>query len=180
MLRTTNSAIIVPLLVLWCCMAYAAAETPAFAALQMSGLPALRQVNSRLIAPRSAPPAVRAAVLQFTVPGRSDSGKTGGTSVLDKPEVATAPQADDQLGKDKMYHVLLFNDPVNTREYVCKIIVEVFGHTKSKAYEIMNHAHTSGFAVCVTTGKDEADGMSGELNAANLMSSVVEASGNED
>jgi hypothetical protein len=34
-----------------------------------------------------------------------------------------------------MYHVLLFNDPVNTREYVSKILVEVFGHTKSKVWQ---------------------------------------------
>jgi hypothetical protein len=46
--------------------------------------------------------------MQFSVP--KDDKKSGGTSVLDKPVVDTSPKADDKLGKDKMYHVLLFND----------------------------------------------------------------------
>ena len=73
------------------------------------------------------------------------------------PSVVTAPQVEDKVGKVKMYHVLLFNDPVNTREYVAKTLKEIFGHSKSKAYDIMNHAHTTGFAVCITTSKSEAD-----------------------
>lgn len=46
--------------------------------------------------------------MQFSVP--KDDKKSGGTSVLDKPVVDTSPKTDDKLGKDKMYHVLLFND----------------------------------------------------------------------
>eukprot|EP00802_Teleaulax_amphioxeia_P028206 Tamp_29810.p2 GENE.Tamp_29810~~Tamp_29810.p2 ORF type:complete len:174 (+),score=49.04 Tamp_29810:185-706(+) len=150
----------------------AAAETPAaFAVLSAVPRPAaLRSIHTR-------PPAVRSAVMQL--PSRQGSS-SGGSAVLDKPAPLKSPEVEEKVGKDKMYHVLLFNDPVNTREYVSKIIVETFGHTKSKAYDIMNHAHTTGFAVCITTSKEEADDGAAKLTDANLMSSVVEANGNED
>eukprot|EP00277_Geminigera_cryophila_P017169 CAMPEP_0179438960 /NCGR_PEP_ID=MMETSP0799-20121207/22613_1 /TAXON_ID=46947 /ORGANISM="Geminigera cryophila, Strain CCMP2564" /LENGTH=169 /DNA_ID=CAMNT_0021220939 /DNA_START=54 /DNA_END=563 /DNA_ORIENTATION=+ len=162
-----------------------AAVSPSSAITAFTTLPsmprvaALRPVSSSCRAKVvTSAPAVRPVVMQM--PGKSAGSKSGGSAVLDKPEVLSSPQEADKIAKDKMYHVLLFNDPMNTREYVSKIIVETFGHTKSKAYDIMNHAHTTGFAVCITTGKDEADGMSSKLTDANLMSSVVEANGNED
>ncbi len=65
--------------------------------------------------------------------------------------------------------------PMNTREYVCNVLCEVFGHSKSKAYDIMQTAHTTGFAVCNTTDKEEADSQSAKLGEKNLMSSVVKA-----
>mmetsp|Transcript_46968 Transcript_46968/g.94134 ORF Transcript_46968/g.94134 Transcript_46968/m.94134 type:complete len:165 (-) Transcript_46968:85-579(-) len=100
----------------------------------------------------------------------------GGAAVLEKkPTIKTAPEGEDQQAPDKPYHVLLFNDPMNTREYVCDVLVEVFGHSKTKAYDIMQTAHTSGFAVCNTTDKEEADVQSAKLGEKNLMSSVVQA-----
>ena len=65
---------------------------------------------------------------------------------------------------------------MNTREYVCEVLNQVFGHSKSQAYTIMQTAHSTGFAVCNTTDKKEADSQSAELGNLNLMSSVVEAS----
>jgi len=43
-------------------------------------------------------------------PGKSAGSKSGGSAVLDKPEVLSSPQEADKIAKDKMYHVLLFND----------------------------------------------------------------------
>mmetsp|Transcript_22023 Transcript_22023/g.52219 ORF Transcript_22023/g.52219 Transcript_22023/m.52219 type:complete len:177 (+) Transcript_22023:144-674(+) len=105
--------------------------------------------------------------------------KTGGggrSTVLEKrPTIKTAPEENLDQTPDKPYHVLLFNDPMNTREYVCDVLCEIFGHSKSKAYDIMQTAHTTGFAVCNTTDKEEADSQSAKLGEKNLMSSVVKA-----
>mmetsp|Transcript_21594 Transcript_21594/g.49493 ORF Transcript_21594/g.49493 Transcript_21594/m.49493 type:complete len:163 (-) Transcript_21594:343-831(-) len=102
-------------------------------------------------------------------------GDKGGTSVLERKTVTTAPAVEDKVDPEKPYHVLLFNDPMNTREFVCEVLVSVFGHSKSKAYTIMQNAHSTGFAVCNTTDKEEADSQSAELGNNNLMSSVVQA-----
>ena len=133
------------LLVLALFAACAHAWTPALPALARLGAP-----NAVTRAPVASAPA-----MQFAIPGTEK--RSGGSAVLDKPDVLKSPEVEDKVGKDKMYHVLLFNDPVNTREYVAKTLKEIFGHSKSKAYDIMNHAHTTGFAVCITTSKSEAD-----------------------
>eukprot|EP00960_Hanusia_phi_P011794 344362-Hanusia_phi.AAC.1 len=129
----------------------------------------------------------------------------GGGAVLEKkPEILVAPQGTPEQTPGKPYHVLLFNDvskmtewskqdhylisthvirsdiplmcqPVNTKEYVCQVLCEIFGHSKSKAYNIMQAAHSSGFAVCNTTDKEEADLQCAKLGEKNLMSRVVEA-----
>ena len=98
-----------------------------------------------------------------------------GGATLKKPEVVIAPQNTEAPEPGKPYHVVLFNDPVNTREYVSEVLQEVFGHSRSESYSIMQTAHTTGFAVCNTTDKEEADLQSAQLGEKNLMSSVVEA-----
>ena len=105
------------------------------------------------------------------------SMNTGG-SILEKSKTvspAPASQSDSKKDKEKQFHVLLFNDPINTREYVCSILVQVFGHTRGEAYNIMQQAHSQGFAICNTTGKDEADSQCAALKTARLTSSVIEA-----
>eukprot|EP00283_Hemiselmis_rufescens_P026806 CAMPEP_0173439248 /NCGR_PEP_ID=MMETSP1357-20121228/20851_1 /TAXON_ID=77926 /ORGANISM="Hemiselmis rufescens, Strain PCC563" /LENGTH=165 /DNA_ID=CAMNT_0014404601 /DNA_START=37 /DNA_END=534 /DNA_ORIENTATION=+ len=127
---------------------------------------ALRPSPSRQAGGRAAP-----AGLLMQLGG----GDRGGTSVLERKTVTTAPAVEDKVDPDKPYHVLLFNDPMNTREFVCEVLVSVFGHSKSQAYTIMQNAHSTGFAVCNTTDKEEADSQSAELGNNNLMSSVVQA-----
>jgi len=61
------------------------------------------------------------------------------------------------------------------RTFMLTIPWRLQGHSKSQSYSIMQTAHSTGFAVCNTTDKKEADAQSAELGNANLMSSVVEA-----
>ena len=101
-----------------------------------------------------------------------------GGSLLEKSKTvspAPLPKSDTNKDKEKQYHVLLFNDPVNTREYVCSVLVQVFGHSRGEAYNIMQQAHSQGFSICNTTGKDEADTQCAALKSGRLMSSVIEA-----
>jgi ATP-dependent Clp protease adapter protein ClpS len=99
-----------------------------------------------------------------------------GGSILEKSKtVSPAPMPTQEKQKEKLFHVLLFNDPMNTREYVCSVLVQVFGHSKGEAYNIMQLAHSQGFSICNTTGKDEADAQCASLKSARLTSSVMEA-----
>mmetsp|Transcript_5981 Transcript_5981/g.13245 ORF Transcript_5981/g.13245 Transcript_5981/m.13245 type:complete len:175 (-) Transcript_5981:58-582(-) len=99
-----------------------------------------------------------------------------GGSILEKSKtVSPAPMPTQEKAKEKLFHVLLFNDPMNTREYVCSVLVQVFGHSKGEAYNIMQLAHSQGFSICNTTSKDEADTQCATLKTARLTSSVMEA-----
>ena len=65
------------------------------------------------------------------------------------PDLAPAsPDMKSSLGKAKKYKLLLFNDNVNRREYVAKVLVgSVPDLTQADAYVIMQKAHKSGMAV---------------------------------
>ena len=114
--------------------------------------------------------------MQETMPIRLTMSSSG--SVLEKSKKvspAPMPQSDTKKEKEKLFHVLLFNDPVNTREYVSSVLVQIFGHSRGEAYNIMQLAHSQGFSICNTTGKDEADTQCAAMKTARLTSSVVEA-----
>jgi ATP-dependent Clp protease adaptor protein ClpS len=59
------------------------------------------------------------------------------------------PSNDQQNDKGKKFKVLLFNDAVNKREFVARILTGTIPEmTEPKAYTVMQKAHTNGFAVC--------------------------------
>jgi len=45
------------------------------------------------------------------------------------------------------YHLLLLNDAINTRSYVCRILVEVTALSEAESYARMVHAHEHGEAI---------------------------------
>ncbi|KAJ1623541.1 hypothetical protein T492DRAFT_295359 [Pavlovales sp. CCMP2436] len=60
----------------------------------------------------------------------------------------TKPTNDNQDAKGKKFKLLLFNDAVNKREFVARILTGTIPEmTEPKAYGVMQ-AHTNGFAVC--------------------------------
>ena len=45
------------------------------------------------------------------------------------------------------YHLVLLNDAINTRSYVCRILVEVTALSEAESYARMVHAHEHGEAI---------------------------------
>lgn len=73
--------------------------------------------------------------------------------VLEKPpEVILAPQqpsGDEMNARGKKYKLLLFNDNVNKREFVARVLVATIPEmNEASAYTVMQKAHTAGYAVC--------------------------------
>ena len=53
----------------------------------------------------------------------------------------------DEMINNNNYMVILYNDPVNKRAYVQKVLMEVFNWDENKAMTVMMQAHTYGLAV---------------------------------
>jgi ATP-dependent Clp protease adapter protein ClpS len=75
------------------------------------------------------------------------------TDVLTRPpDVVLAPAkpaGDLQNAKGKKFKVLLFNDSVNKREFVARVLTGTIPEmTEATAYTVMQKAHMHGFAVC--------------------------------
>ena len=78
------------------------------------------------------------------------------TPTLD-PVETSSPEVDEVVSTDKPWVVLVWNDPINTMEYVALVFRKLFGYSKSKADKLMMDVHTKGRAVVSTGSRDKAE-----------------------
>lgn len=87
----------------------------------------------------------------------------------------TDPKGDEKSDKGKKFKLLLFNDTMNKREYVARILQQsVPGLTAADAYLIMQKAHKSGMAVVGVWVFELAEAYCDLLKAGGLIASVTE------
>jgi ATP-dependent Clp protease adaptor protein ClpS len=55
------------------------------------------------------------------------------------------------------YHVILWDDPNHTYDYVIEMMCDLFRVTIEKAYVIAKEVDTQGRAICLTTTKEHAE-----------------------
>ncbi len=93
------------------------------------------------------------------------------------PQLApTEPKGDKQNEKGKKYKLLLFNDNVNRREYVARVLVQQIPEVnQADAYLIMQKAHKQGMAVVGIWVFEMAEAYCEGLKAGGLIASVTEA-----
>jgi ATP-dependent Clp protease adapter protein ClpS len=75
-------------------------------------------------------------------------------------------------GIDGFYQVVLFNDEVNTCEYVMACLIRVFNHSEAMAKKIMMEAHQKGKTIAQVERQIEAIGHAAMLKAAGLQTEV--------
>ena len=92
------------------------------------------------------------------------------------PQLApTQPKGDKQNQKGKKYKLLLFNDNVNKREYVAKVLTTTIpDFSQADAYVVMQKAHQSGMAVVGVWVFELAEAYCDGLKARALICSVTE------
>jgi len=95
---------------------------------------------------------------------------------VDVPQLApTKPSSDKDNEKAKKYKVLLFNDNVNRREYVARILVGAIpGMSQADAYLVMQKAHKQGMAVVGVWVFEVAEAYCDKLKSGGLIASVTE------
>ena len=55
------------------------------------------------------------------------------------------------------YHVILWDDPEHTYEYVIRMTQQLFGFTFERAFQVAKEVDTSGRVICLTTTKEHAE-----------------------
>lgn len=92
------------------------------------------------------------------------------------PELApTKPASDKENQKGKKFKLLLFNDNVNRREYVARILVQNIPEmSQADAYLVMQKAHKQGMAVVGVWVFEIAEAYCDSLKAGGLIASVTE------
>jgi ATP-dependent Clp protease adaptor protein ClpS len=64
-----------------------------------------------------------------------------------REEGDTATETRRKVQRPPMYKVLLHNDDFTTQEFVVKILMTIFHHSKELAFEIMMNVHQRGIGV---------------------------------
>jgi len=73
------------------------------------------------------------------------------------PTEISSPDDDVALDTDLPWIVLVWNDPINTMDYVALVFQKLFGYSKAKADRLMLDVHEKGRAVVSSGPREKAE-----------------------
>jgi ATP-dependent Clp protease adaptor protein ClpS len=73
------------------------------------------------------------------------------------PTEISSPDADLGVETDLPWIVLVWNDPINTMDYVALVFQKLFGYSKAKANRLMLDVHEKGRAVVSSGPRETAE-----------------------
>ena len=85
---------------------------------------------------------------------------------LDRPEV------DDATTPDRPWVAIVWNDPVNLMSYVTYVLMELFGHSREKATEMMLDVHHKGRAAVSSGTREQMEHDVSRLHAKGLWATL--------
>lgn len=78
-------------------------------------------------------------------------------------------------GVEEPWAVLLWNDPVNTMEYVARALKKVFGMDAARAHQLMMEAHQNGRTEVWSGERAEAERHCAALHGWTLQATLTKA-----
>lgn len=93
-----------------------------------------------------------------------------GTQVLERPDVITSEGTG--LTFEPMYQVILWNDDVNSFQYVIAMLQKIFGHNRQMAEKIANDANNNGKTIAEVESYDLAKLHKEQLLSAGLTADI--------
>lgn len=79
------------------------------------------------------------------------------TAPVISPTEISSPEGDVELDVDLPWIVLVWNDPINTMDYVALVFRKLFGYSKEKADRLMLDVHEKGRAVVSSGPREKAE-----------------------
>jgi len=89
-------------------------------------------------------------------------------------EIVLEPETDDLTDLDKVWKVVVWNDPINLMSYVTFVFQSVFGYSKEKATKLMMDVHEKGRAIVSSGTRTEAERDVKKLHAHGLWATLEE------
>ena len=123
-----------------------------------------------------------AAISEAKVPFRDQTNPrlmrmmVGGVTINKPPSKQLAPPKGDtkaRAGGGAKFRVLLFNDPVNTKEYVARMLMTKSGLTEDSAFQCMMQAHKIGMGLVGIWLRERAEAITKELQEAGLTVTMI-------
>lgn len=73
------------------------------------------------------------------------------------PTPTLVPDTDEDIGVDKPWLVVVWNDPVNTMSYVVYVFQKLFGYNEEKATRLMLEVHHEGRSIVADGPREQAE-----------------------
>lgn len=73
------------------------------------------------------------------------------------PLETSSPDLDDVVETERPWIVLVWNDPINTMDYVALVFRKLFGYSEDKARSLMLEVHNRGRAVVSSGTREKAE-----------------------
>jgi ATP-dependent Clp protease adaptor protein ClpS len=77
--------------------------------------------------------------------------------VTTAPVEVERPATGEDVGTDRPWKVIVWNDPINTMSYVTFVFQKLFGYPKEKAEKLMLDVHYEGKAVVAHGSREKAE-----------------------
>ena len=99
------------------------------------------------------------------------AGTTPGTVEL--PEV----DQDTSVAPDRLWNVIVWNDPINLMSYVTFVFQKLFGYSLDLATKLMLEVHNEGRSVVATVEREKAEYFVTRLHQYGLQASLEKVTG---
>mmetsp|Transcript_140 Transcript_140/g.327 ORF Transcript_140/g.327 Transcript_140/m.327 type:complete len:167 (+) Transcript_140:210-710(+) len=154
------------------------------AAVMMSTVSAFTPTTSASFGAQSRPLSPSPLQASATVlDGLSTPASSNDSIVLDRPSTIERQKqekpdsTDREMDPNGDWILRIYNDNINTREYVAVCLVQIVGVCETRAYHTMQDAHHNGIAKVGEYNQEVAECYEEQLNERGIMCDVVDASG---
>jgi ATP-dependent Clp protease adaptor protein ClpS len=91
---------------------------------------------------------------------------------VEAPVEVEEPVGDYETVADRMWVVIVWNDPVNLMSYVVYVFQKLFGYSRQKATELMHKVHYEGKAVVSAGTRENCEADVARLHAHGLWATM--------
>ncbi len=100
----------------------------------------------------------------------------GSISLIEAPTTSPVevdrPSEDDVSIPDRIWIVIVWNDPINLMSYVTYVLQKLFGYPRVKAERLMLQVHNEGKAVVSGGSRERAEADTARLHAHGLWATM--------
>jgi ATP-dependent Clp protease adaptor protein ClpS len=88
------------------------------------------------------------------------------------PVEVDRPTPDEVITPDRVWIVIVWNDPINLMSYVTFVFQKLFGYPRPKAERLMLQVHNEGKAVVSNGSRERAEADTARLHAHGLWATM--------
>jgi ATP-dependent Clp protease adaptor protein ClpS len=91
------------------------------------------------------------------------------------PVEVDRPEGEENLDRDRLWIVIVWNDPINLMSYVTYVFQKLFGYAREKAERLMLQVHHEGRAIVSSGSREKAELDTSRLHAHGLWATMQQS-----